>query len=71
MPGFLCFSNTEYAAAAAAVAGAVAVAVVVFSVVVVEWLYYSKRIIIVTGADLTDFFRRFSSEKCVFLFHVQ
>ena len=26
-------------------------------VVVVEWLYYSKRIIIVRWADLSDFFR--------------
>ena len=25
-------------------------------VVVVEWLYFSKRIIIVRGADLSDFF---------------
>ena len=25
-------------------------------VVVVEWLYYFKRIIIVRGADLSDFF---------------
>ena len=40
-------------------------------VVVVEWLYYSKRIIIVRWADLSDFFRSFSSVKCVFLFHVQ
>ena len=39
--------------------------------IVVEWLYYSKRIIIDKRADLSDFFRRFSSEKCVFLFHVQ
>ena len=39
--------------------------------VVVEWLYYSKRIIIVRWADLSDFFRSFSSVKCVFLFHVQ
>ena len=45
--------------------------VVVVVVVVVEWLYYSKRIIIVRWADLSDFFRSFSSEKCVFLFHVQ
>ena len=36
------------------------------------WLYYSKRIIIVRWADLSDFFfRSFSSVKCVFLFHVQ
>ena len=33
-------------------------------VVVVEWLYYSKRIIIVRWADLIDFFRSFSSVKC-------
>ena len=40
--------------------------------VVVEWLYYSKRIIVVRWADLSEFFfRSFSSEKCVFLFHVQ
>ena len=45
--------------------------VVVVVLVVVEWLYYCKRIIIVRWADLSDFFRRFSSEKCVFLFHVQ
>ena len=44
---------------------------VVVVVVVVEWLYYSKRIIIVRWADLSDFFRSFSSVKCVFLFHVQ
>ena len=37
----------------------------------VDWLYYSKRIIIVRWADLSDFFRWFSSVKCVFLFHVQ
>ena len=35
---------------------AVAVAVAVVAVVVVEWLYYSKRIIIVRWADLSDFF---------------
>ena len=29
--------------------------------------YYSKRIIFVRWADLSDFFRRFSSEKCVFI----
>ena len=34
--------------------------------VVVEWLYYSKRIIIVRWADLSDFFRSFSLVKCVF-----
>ena len=44
---------------------------VVVVVVVVEWLCYSKRIIIVRWADLSDFFRWFSSVKCVFLFHVQ
>ena len=38
-------------------------------VVVVEWLYYSKRIIIVRGADLSDFFRWFLLVKCVLLFH--
>ena len=37
-------------------------------VVVVEWLYYSKRIVIVRWADLSDFFRSFSSVKCVFCF---
>ena len=37
----------------------------------VEWLYYSQRIIIVRWADLSDFFRPFSFEKRVFLFHVQ
>ena len=40
-------------------------------VIVVEWQYYSKRIIIVRSADLSDFFRCFSSVKFVFLFHVQ
>ena len=40
---------------------------IVVVVVVVEWLYYSKRIIIVRWADLSDF----SSISCVFLFHVQ
>ena len=44
---------------------------VVVVVFVVEWLYYSNRIIIVRWADLSDFFRLFSSVKCVFLFHVQ
>ena len=41
-----------------------------FGVVVVEWLYYSKRIIIVRWADLSDFCR-FSAENVYFLFHVQ
>ena len=45
--------------------------VVVVVVVVVEWLYYAERIIIVGWADLSDFFRPFSSVKCVFLFYVQ
>ena len=36
-------------------------------VVVVEW-FYSKRMIIDKKADLSDFFRRFSSVKCVFCF---
>ena len=36
--------------------------------VVVEWLYYSKRIIIDKRAELSDFFRSFSSIKCVFCF---
>ena len=51
----------------------VAVAVGVVGVVVDdEWSYYSKRIIMVRWADLSDFFfRSFASEKCVFLFHVQ
>ena len=40
-------------------------------VVVVERLNYSRRIIIVRWADLSDFFRSFSSVKCVFLFYVQ
>ena len=34
----------------------VLVLVLVLVVVVVEWLYYSKRIIIVRWADLSDFF---------------
>ena len=39
---------------------------------VVEWLYYSKWIIIIRWAlTLANFFRRFSVGKCVFLFHVQ
>ena len=37
----------------------------------VEWLYYSKRIIIVRWADLAIFFRSFPSVNGVFLFHVQ
>ena len=46
--------------------------VVVAVVVVVEWSYFSERIIIVRWADLSDFCcRSFSSVKCVFLFHVQ
>ena len=40
-------------------------------VIVVEWLNYSTRIIIVGRADLSEnVFRRFSSVKCVFLFRV-
>ena len=49
----------------------VVVVAVVVVVVVVEWLYYSKGIIVVRWADISGFFRRFSSEKCVLLFHVQ
>ena len=43
--------------------------VVVFVVVVfVEWLYYSKRIIIVRWADLSDFFSLiFVCKMCVFV----
>ena len=37
----------------------------------VEWLHHSKRIIIVRSADLSDFFRSFSSVNCVFFFHAQ
>ena len=33
----------------------------------VEWLYYSKRIIIVRWADLSDFFVDFSGKMCVFV----
>ena len=40
-------------------------------VAVVEWLNYSKRIIIVGWADLSEFVRSFSLEKWVFLFHDQ
>ena len=48
---------TECVAAVAAVTVAAAVAAVaVVAVVVVEWLNYYKRIIIVRGADLSDFF---------------
>ena len=37
-------------------------------VVVVEWLYYSKRIIIVRWADLSDFFSLiFVGKVCVFV----
>ena len=37
-------------------------------VVVVEWLYYSKRIIIVRSADLSDFFSLiFVCKMCVFV----
>ena len=37
-------------------------------VVVVEWLYYSKRIIIVRWADLSDFFSFiFVGKMCVFV----
>ena len=49
----------------------VVVVVVVVVVVAVVMVFYSKRIIIVRWADLSDFFRSFSSENCVFLFHVQ
>ena len=37
-------------------------------VVVVEWFYHSKRIIIVRWADLSVFFRRISSENVKFCF---
>ena len=38
------------------------------SPVVVEWLYYSKRIIIVRWADLSDFFSFiFVGKMCVFV----
>ena len=37
-------------------------------IVVVEWLYYSKRIILLDGLTLAIFFRSFSSVKCVFCF---
>ena len=47
---------------------AVAVVVVVGVVVVVEWLYYSKRIIIVRWADLSDFFSLiFVGKMCVYV----
>ena len=36
-------------------------------VVVVEWLYYSKRIIFVRWADLSDFFVDFRRKMCVFV----
>ena len=37
-------------------------------VVVVEWLYYSKRIIIDKGTDLSDFFSLiFVGKMCVFV----
>ena len=37
-------------------------------VVVVEWLYYSKRIIIVIGADLSEFFSSmFVGKMCIFV----
>ena len=37
-------------------------------VVVVEWLYYSKKIIIVRWADLSDFFSFiFVGKKCIFV----
>ena len=40
----------------------------VFFLVVVEWLYYSKRIIIVRWADLSDFFSFiFAGKMCVFV----
>ena len=39
-----------------------------FVVVVVEWLYYSKRIIFVRWADLSDFFSFiFVGKMCVFV----
>ena len=39
-------------------------------VVVVEWLYYSKRIIIVRWADLSDFFSSiFVGKMCIFVSH--
>ena len=44
---------------------------VVVVVVVVELLYYAKRIIIVTGADLSEFCSLIFVCKFVFLFHVQ
>ena len=46
----------------------VGVGVGVGVVVVVEWLYYSKRIIIVRWADLSDFFSLiFVGKMCVFV----
>ena len=47
---------------------AVADAVAAATAVVVEWLYYSKRIIIVRWADLSDFFSSiFVGKMCIFV----
>ena len=37
----------------------------------VEWLYYSKTVIIVRGADLSEFFSLIFVGKMCVLFHVQ
>ena len=42
--------------------------VVVVVLVVVEWLYYCKRIIIVRWADLSDFFVDFRRKNVCFCF---
>ena len=38
-----------------------------FIIVVVEWFYYSKRIIIVRWADFSDFFVDFRWKMCTFV----
>ena len=59
------------AAAAAVVAVVAVVAVAVADADDDDWLYYSKRIIVVRSADLSEFFSLiFVGEMCV-LFHVQ
>ena len=59
------------AVAAAAVAAAAVAAVAASVAAVAEWLYYSKRIIIVRWADLSDYFSFIFVGKMWVLFHVQ
>ena len=70
--GRACFNSPEWGGGSSPVKTEPHQIVLLVFIVVVEWLHYSKRIIIVDGPDLSDFFSMiFVSEMCVFLFHVQ